>query len=79
MTISEEQKQWLVVGESLYKVLAPKLREFVEKGIQDHYTTLDGKDLKYGNINNSVSTHGKNKKKYNYNINGAVDLAKLYR
>ena len=68
----------------------------MEKGIQDHYTTLDGKynlktltyatanscadlkDLKYGNINNNVSTHGKNKKKYNYNINDAVDLAKLY-
>ena len=99
MTISEEQKRWLVVGVSLYKVLAPKLREFVEKGIQDHYTALDGKynlktltyatanscadlkDLKYGNINNNVSTHGKkekDKKKYNHNINDAVDLAKLY-
>ena len=99
MNISEEQKRWLVVGVSLYKVLAPNLRKFVEKGIQAHYTNLDGKynlktltyatassfpdlkDLKYGNINNNVSTYGKkekDKKKYNHNINDAVDLAKLY-
>ena len=99
MAVSEEQKRWLVVGVLLYKVLAPKLREFVEKGIQGHYTALDNKynlktlthatasyhadlkNLKYGNINNNVSTHGKkerDKKKYNHNINDAVQLTKLY-
>lgn len=35
------------------------------------------KDLKFENINNNSQTHGKDKKKYNFNVLSEVDLAKL--
>ena len=36
------------------------------------------KDLQFQNINDNLNNHGKKKVDYNYNVNTAVDLAKLY-
>ena len=45
-----------------------------------HHVTADPnlKRLKFQNINNNFNNHGNHKNLYNYNVNGSVDLAKLF-
>ena len=46
--------------------------------LTDVNTTSSLKHLTFGNINKNSKIHGKDKKKYNYNVSSDVDLAKLY-
>ena len=46
--------------------------------LTDVNTTSSLKNLTFGNINKNSKIHGKDKKKYNYNVSSDVDLAKLY-
>lgn len=94
MSLSKELKAWLIVGIALHETVAPVLRSFVEQEVTKLYEHFDNtfnlktlqwnqvsthpelKSLTFQNINDNHLV--RNKKKYNYNINSTLDLAKLY-
>jgi len=94
MSLSEEQKRWLVVGIVLHKTVAPVLRLFVEQEVTKLYSHYDSAlnlktlqlmqvsahpDLKSSSFRNINNNHlVPNKKNYNYHIYSPLDLAKLY-
>ena len=94
MSLSNEQKRWLVVGIVLHKTVAPVLRCFVEQEVTELYNHYDSTlnlktlqllqfsahpDLKSLGFRNINNNHlVPEKKNYNYHICTPLDLAKLY-
>ena len=38
---TDQEKRWLIVGATMYKILAPGLHEFVKHGVESYFSKLD--------------------------------------